>query len=341
MTGERRFSLLGSLLALLLALSLMLGGCTPRLPANGNGSGDEITGDVDTGGGSNDEGEGEGNEGDELPDGIITLDSIPEWDGETAYVPINDNIPFFEPSEYTSESFETYAELDALGRCGVTYACIGRDIMPTEEREDLYVKPSGWVNNKYDSSVVPGGYIYNRCHLIGFQLTGENNNKQNLITGTQFINIEGMLPFENMVADYVKEYGNHVLYRVTPIFEGYNLVASGVLLEAYSVEDGGEGICFCVYAYNVQPGVYINYYDGTNRLATADDPLGGGAEGGETPDDSGEATVYILNISSKKIHTEDCRYASSMKEENRKEHTGSLDELLSDGYTKCNTCNPS
>ena len=193
-----------------------------------------------------------------------TLESIPEWDGETAYVIINENQPFFTEDEIVDESFESYGELDGLGRCTVCIACVGIDIMPTEERGSIgSVKPTGWQTVKYD--FVSGKYLYNRCHLIGYQLTGENANKQNLITGTRFLNIEGMLPFEDMIADYVKETKNHVMFRVTPIFDGDNLVASGVLMEAISVEDNGEGICFCVYAYNNQPGVLIDYATGESE----------------------------------------------------------------------------
>ena len=199
-------------------------------------------------------------------DGAETVEEIPEFSGE-AYVAVNGNVPFFVQEEYTTESFEEYADLDTLGRCGVTMACIGVDIMPTEDRGDIgSVKPTGWHSVKYD--IVEGKYLYNRCHLIGFQLAGENANKRNLITGTRYLNIEGMLPFENLVADYVKETENHVLYRVTPIFEGDNLVAHGVLMEGYSVEDNGEGVCFCVYAYNAQPGIVIDYATGESREAS-------------------------------------------------------------------------
>ena len=191
------------------------------------------------------------------------IDSIPAF-SDTPYVEIDGNRPHFSESELTTRSYEKYSELDSLGRCGVTVASVGRDIMPTEERGAIgQVKPSGWKTVKYD--FVDGKYLYNRCHLIGFQLTGENANRRNLITGTRYMNTEGMLPFENMVADYVKETGNHVAYRVTPVFEGDNLVASGVQMEAYSVEDEGEGICFNVYCYNVQPGGTINYADGTSK----------------------------------------------------------------------------
>ena len=198
-----------------------------------------------------------------IGDGAESVEEIPEFSGEP-YVAVNGNVPFFMPEEITDESYEYYSELDELGRCGVTMACIGIDIMPTEERGEIgSVKPTGWQSVKYD--IVDGKYLYNRCHLIGFQLAGENANKRNLITGTRYLNIEGMLPFENLVADYVQETKNHVLYRVTPIFEEDNLVAHGVLMEGYSVEDEGEGVCFCVYAYNAQPGIIIDYQTGDSR----------------------------------------------------------------------------
>ena len=183
-----------------------------------------------------------------------------EYSGEP-YVVLNNNVPNFIDEYKTTESFENYSDLDYLGRCGTAFANIGADIMPTEDRDSIgQVKPSGWHTVKYD--FVSGKYLYNRCHLIGYQLSGENANEKNLITGTRYLNVEGMLPFENMVADYVKETGNHVLYRATPIFEGENLVASGVQIEAQSVEDNGEGIMFNVYCFNVQPGVCINYLTG-------------------------------------------------------------------------------
>lgn len=191
-------------------------------------------------------------------------EEIPAF-SEDAYVVLNGNVPFFTEEEYTTESYEYYSDMDDLGRCGVTEACIGVDLMPTEERGDIgSVKPTGWHSVKYD--IVDGKYLYNRCHLIGFQLAGENANKKNLITGTRYLNIEGMLPFENMVADYVKETENHVLYRVTPIFEDDDLVAQGVVMEGWSVEDEGDGICFCIFAYNAQPGITIDYATGDSWL---------------------------------------------------------------------------
>lgn len=192
----------------------------------------------------------------------VSLDDIPEYSGEP-YVVIDGNVPEFDDADKTEESFESYSRLDALGRCGTAYANVGEDLMPNQEREDISsVEPSGWQNEPYD--FVDGGYVYNRCHLIGYQLSGENANERNLITGTRYLNVEGMLPFENQIAEYVRETGNHVLYQVTPIYDGTDLVASGVQMEAESVEDDGAGVQFNVYCYNVQPGVEIDYSDGDN-----------------------------------------------------------------------------
>ena len=194
----------------------------------------------------------------------FSISSVPAY-SSTAFVVVNDNVPYFNDSELVSTAFENYSNLDSLGRCGVAYANVCREIMPTEDRGSIgSVKPTGWHTVKYD--IVDGKYLFNRCHLIGYQLSAENANNKNLITGTKYLNVEGMLPFENMVADYVKETNNHVLYRVTPIFEGNNLVASGVLMEAKSVEDNGKGILYNVYCYNVQPGVSIDYVTGESSL---------------------------------------------------------------------------
>ena len=237
---------------------------------------------------------------------------------------LNDNQPDFEDSDFTSEVFETYSPLDELGRCGVAFANVGLETMPTEERGSIsQVKPTGWQSVKYD--FVDGKNLYNRCHLIGFQLTAENANKQNLITGTRYMNVEGMLPFENMVADYVKETENHVLYRVTPIFEGENLVANGVQMEAESVEDKGEGICFNVYVYNNQPGVEIDYATGESRAADSQ---------------TQEQQTYILNSSSKKFHTPDCSSVAKIGESNKQTYTGSRSDLLAQGYQPCGICKP-
>ena len=253
----------------------------------------------------------------------FSVADIPEF-SDTPYVVLNDNQPDFADSDFTSEAFETYSPLDELGRCGVAYANVGLETMPTEERGSIsQVKPTGWQSVKYD--FVDGKNLYNRCHLIGFQLTAENANRQNLITGTRYMNVEGMLPFENMVADYVKETGNHVLYRVTPIFEGDNLVASGVQMEAESVEDKGEGICFNVYAYNNQPGVEIDYATGESRAADSQ---------------TQEQQTYILNTSSKKFHTPDCSSVAKIETSKKQTYTGSRSDLLAQGYQPCNICKP-
>lgn len=256
----------------------------------------------------------------------VSLEDIPEWSG-AAYVELEDNQPGFTKEEMTLEAFEDYSELDYLGRCGAAYANICPELMPTEEREAIgNVKPTGWVSAKYDC--VDGKYLYNRCHLIGFQLAGENANEKNLITGTRYLNVTGMLPFENDVADYVQRTDNHVLYRVTPVFVGTELVARGVQMEAYSVEDAGDGVCFNVFAYNVQPGVVIDYATGESWL-----------EGGTRPEAAPE-TAYVLNTSSKKFHLPDCSGANSMKAENRQETSSSRQELLDQGYEPCGTCKP-
>ena len=256
--------------------------------------------------------------------------SIPAYSG-SPYVAVNENIPYFTDEELTTQSFETYSELDSLGRCGVAYACIGRDLMPTEDRESISeVTPSGWNNKEYD--FVDGGWLYNRCHLIGFQLTGENANEKNLITGTRSMNVDGMLLFENMTADYIKETGNHVMYRVTPVFEGDELVPRGVLMEGKSVEDNGEGILFNVFVYNVQSGVEIDYMTGDSKLTEA-----GGSESSEQDSAEGE---YILNTNTKKFHLPDCSSVTDMDEDNREGFSGSREELIDMGYEPCGRCNP-
>lgn len=272
--------------------------------------------------------------------GYASVEGIPDYSGEP-YVVLNGNIPEFDDKDKVTRSYEFYSELDSLGRCGYTMACVGKDIMPTEERESISsVKPSGWVNKKYDADLVDGRYVYNRCHLIGFQLTGENANKNNLITGTRYLNIEGMLPFENMIADYVKETGNHVIYRVTPIFVGNNLLASGVRLEAFSVEDDGEGICFNVFAYNVQPGIVIDYATGDN--VAADEWVSDTDKNTEIDTEyvTDAVNAYILNTGTKKIHMPDCSSAKNTSESNKREYTGDIDALLAQGYTKCGICKP-
>ena len=287
----------------------------------------------------------------------FSLREIPAYSG-TPYTEVNGNQPYFTEEELTTQSFETYSELDSLGRCGVAYANVGQDLMPTEPRGEIgAVKPTGWHLVKYDN--VDGKYLYNRCHLIAYMLAAENANPQNLITGTRYLNVQGMLPFETKVCDYVKNTGNHVLYRVTPIFDGDNLLADGVLMEAYSVEDAGEGISFCVFAYNVQPGVGIDYATGDNWAegsGTYQSTVASVAE--ETPAPQPETdtavqitpelsapqetqqTTYVLNTNTMKFHYPTCSSVDDMKEKNKQIYTGSRDEVINMGYVPCKRCNP-
>lgn len=254
---------------------------------------------------------------------------VPEYSG-SAYTVVHDNIPFFTEENLPTESFEYYSDLDELGRCSVVCANVGRDIMPTEARGDIYmVKPTGWHSVIYDT--VDGGSLYNRCHLIGYQLSGENANEKNLITGTRYLNVTGMLPFENMVADYVKETGNHVLYRVSPVFEGDDLLAYGVLMEGFSVEDRGDGVCFNVFAYNVQPGIVIDYATGDSYEEE---------EQGTTATEESAAVNYILNTNSKKFHMPDCEGVGQISEKNKQAYSGSREEVIAMGYEPCKSCNP-
>ena len=264
-----------------------------------------------------------------------SVQNVPAFSGDP-YVVINENQPEFSQEDMTTDSYEYYSPLDSLGRCGYTMACIGYDLMPTEDRESISsVKPTGWIQNQYD--FVDGKSLYNRCHLIGFQLTGENANERNLVTGTRYCNVEGMLPFENMVADYVKESRNHVLYRVTPVYDGDNLVCRGIQMEAWSVEDSGDGVCFNVYVYNNQPGVTIDYATGDNWLDGQTQPATE-ETAKATEGDSGQ--TYILNTNSHKFHTEDCEQGQSIKENNKEIFTGDREELIERGYTPSGCCKP-
>lgn len=256
------------------------------------------------------------------------------YDGKP-YVVINDNDPDFTDADMTTTSFERYGELDGLGRCTTAFANIGKDLMPAEKRGPIgEVKPTGWQTAKYDN--VDGKYLYNRCHLIGYQLTGENANAKNLITGTRYLNVDGMLPFENMVADYIKETNNHVLYRVTPVFSGDNLVASGVHMEAKSVEDNGDGILFNVYCFNAQPGIAIDYATGNSHL---DNSIVADASKSTTAAEANVQT-YVLNTNTKKFHKESCNSAKSMDASNKKIYTGSRQEIIDMGYEACGVCKP-
>ena len=288
--------------------------------------------------------------------------AVPAYDGK-AYVAVNDNIPFFTEEELSSASYETYGELDPLGRCTVCVASVGQNLMPAEERGNIgMVKPTGWHTVKYD--FVDGKYLYNRCHLIGYQLTGENANEKNLITGTRYLNIEGMLPFENMVADYVKETDQHVMYRVTPVFEGDNLLAAGVLMEGKSVEDNGESVLFCVFAYNVQPGVSIDYAtgesfaDGTivNDTSVQQEETQQSTDTNvqqeetqqstdtnvqqEETQQSAETQTYVLNTNTHKFHKPGCYSVEKIKPENYAEFSGTREEAIAYGYDPCKNCNP-
>lgn len=329
---KKTFSFI-KLIALILALCTLLSSCAlfDAVPELEQLLGSETTPPKEDGGTDGADEDGGSNE--TLGDENQALPELPTHEIR------NDGVPYFTADEITSTSFEYYSPLDSLGRCGVVTACIGKDIMPAkdEQRGSISgVTPSGWVQAKY--AFVPGKYLYHRSHLIGWQLTAENANKQNLIAGTEFMNTDGMLPFENMVAAYIKETNNHVMYRVTPDFRDNNLVAHGVLIEALSVEDNGKGISFCVYIFNHQPGVTIDYATGKSTLTT-NNGNGGGSSGGDN-DEIPEAKTYVLNTSSKKFHTPECTHASKISESNKQTYTGSRDDLISDGYTPCGTCNP-
>lgn len=319
-----------------------------------NGSESSVTTDTVNDGSGNNGAEQNGS-GEKVPavggsSGKVELSSVPAYSGRP-YVAINGNIPSFSSAELTTKAYESYSPLDSMGRCGTAIASCGKEIMPKdgEERGSISaIKPSGWVQASYD--IVSGKYLYNRCHLIGWQLSAENANNRNLITGTRYMNTEGMLPFENMVADYINETGNHVAYRVTPIYSGNNLVASGVQLEAYSVEDEGEGVCFNVYVYNVQPGITINYATGSSYLTNntvieettekVTEKVTEKETVKETVNEPSSGTKYILNTNSKRFHYPACGSAKQISEKNYAESTLSRDELIAQGYKPCGNCDP-
>lgn len=265
--------------------------------------------------------------------GEIDIADIPEYSG-SPYVEVSGNVPSFTDADLSSPA-ETYTPLDSLGRCGSAMAIVSLETMPTEERGSIgMVKPSGWHTVRYDD-LITDRYLYNRCHLIGYQLTGENANERNLITGTRHLNVEGMLPFENEVADYVERTGNRVLYRVTPVFVGGELVARGVQMEARSVEDGGAGVSFNVFCHNVQPGIEIDYGTGESRRSqTAVDA------GGSDSDVHSEGTAYILNIDSGKFHLPDCPSVGKMADHNKRDIACAYDEMIANGYSPCGNCRP-
>ena len=264
------------------------------------------------------------------PISAYEIDSIPAYDG-TAYVEIHDSEPIFDSKDMNKKSFESYSNLDFLNRPGVAYANVSKDLMPTTKRGSIgMVKPVGWHTIRYKG--IDGKYLYNRCHLIGYQLTGENANRKNLITGTRYLNVEGMLPFENEVTQYIKKTNHHVLYRVTPIYEGDNLIADGVQIEAYSVEDKGQGISFNVFCYNVQPGITIDYKTGDSSRSKENI-----IKEYEVKEDT---TSYILNMNTHKFHKPTCSSVRLMKDENKIESHDSRDALIQQGYSPCKNCNP-
>lgn len=322
------------LLALCLALLLALTGCEQVVERTSEMVRDALRGTAAQREGAQSEPEGEAldqgvpqlqqSQGTEPRDDfVLDLAQLPPYEGE-AWVELNDNQPCFEDLT-TTRAFETYSGLDRLGRCGRAFANVCPELMPVEERGAIgAVKPSGWQSVKYD--FVDGKFLYNRCHLIGYQLTGENSNVCNLITGTRSLNVEGMLPFENQVADYVRETGNHVLYRATPVFSGEELVARGVELEAWSVEDGGEGVCFHVWCYNAQPGVSIDYATGESVLTAQLEEE--------------KRTGYVLNVAKKKFHLPDCKSVEQMAPENRKNTRSTREALIQKGWEPCGRCKP-
>ena len=279
-----------------------------------------------------------------VPSGFRYSD-VPAYSGRP-FVQMNGNTPYFSVRYLTTTSYEAYSSFDSLGRCGTAVACVGPDLMPTEPRGEIgMVKPSGWHTVKYDC--VDGKYLYNRCHLLGYQLTGENANTQNLITGTRYLNVEGMLPFEDLIAEYVEDTGNHVLYRVTPVFAGNNLLASGVLMEGMSCEDQGASVKFCVFCYNVQPGVTIDYATGDSYedgTFCGEDPSEGTTAGdgsdGTVPDRDVTGTHYVLNTNTHKFHDPSCSAVEKISAKNRREYTGTREALIAAGYDPCKICNP-
>ena len=281
---------------------------------------------------------------------LTSLDfaSIPDFNGEPFCV-LNNNTPFFNNSDKSNTTvFEYYSDLDRLGRCGVAYASICKELMPTEKRGEIgQIRPSGWHTVKYND-IIDGNYLYNRCHLIGYQLAGENANEKNLITGTRYMNVVGMMAFESEVYEYVQETNNHVLYRVTPLFEGNNLVASGVEMEAYSVEDNGTGVCFNVYMYNVQPGIVIDYATGDSSIdpeycaehTTDNKELERSKESLIESTSEIPACDYVLNKNTKKFHYSSCGSVQDMKEKNKEYYTGDRQTLIEQGYSPCGRCKP-
>jgi DNA-entry nuclease len=331
-----------SIVALLLLLGVIFSTFTACdfLSDNNNSPSNTVNTPLGTQNGSGDNTDQSVENADLASNGTIDLSTIPAFSG-TPYVKINNGEPTFSEAELTTKAYESYSPLDSLGRCGVAIATCGKETMPAdgEERGEISsVYPSGWKQAKYD--FVSGSYLYNRAHIIGWQLSAENANERNLITGTRYMNVDGMLPFENLVADYIDETGNHVAYRVTPIYNGKDLVCTGVQMEAYSIEDNGDGVCFNVFCYNVQPGVTINYATGASALSG--EPLPDSSDKNESTGSTSSDTEqsYVLNTKTKKFHYPTCGSVNSISDANRSDVTDTRSDLVIQGYSPCGNCKP-
>ena len=275
-------------------------------------------------------------------DVVVSIDNIPAYSGK-AYIYIDNNEPNFTDNDKKRlDAFESYSELDNLGRCGIAYANICIELMPTEERQAIgQIKPSGWHTVKYNN-IIDGNYLYNRCHLIGYQLAGENANEKNLITGTRYLNVVGMLEFEDIVSTYVQETNNHVLYRVTPVFTGTNLLANGIQIEAWSVEDCGKGVCFNVFCYNVLPGINIDYATGDSQISDEINEYeyknSTVVQNEQEEQHSQEIKEFVINMNTKKFHLPDCSSVSDMSEQNKSVVKGTIEEIINEGYIPCKRC---
>ena len=357
MSNMKKYNLVFRRFLILLLTVVLLTGCGPAT--------DQATDD-----GQSDNQRSETTESTELQDSTSWLDkdSIPAFDGVTYDIMINNNVPYFTDEEMQS-SYDLFSlsEMDSLGRCGTAMAVLSKDTLATTERGSIgMIKPSGWRTVRYDD-IVDGKYLYNRAHLLMFAVTdgssgGRTNVEENLITGTRYFNADtdhGMLHYEDILLDYIESSSNHVLYRVTPVFEGNNLVAKGVLMEAKSMEDNGNDIQFCIFIYNEQPGITIDHSNGDSHVQTEEelnelivnDNSAYAPNGIETPvvsqttgtnNRTQETTnaTYVLNTNSKKIHRPDCSSVKSMNESNKQETNESIADLEAQGYTTCQRCDP-
>ncbi len=335
--------LAASLASLLLAACLVFGGCSTQ----GSGIGAGQTPSVDQTSANSQATDAARTES----AARATIADIPQYSGALC-IDINDGQPGFTEEDRTRDAFMQFSDLDFEGRCGEAFACIGPDTVSSEARGDISsVHPSGWVQRKY--SFVDDGVLYNRCHLIAHQLCGENANEKNLITGTRTFNVEGMLYYEELVGNYVRSTGNHVLYRVTPLFAANDLVARGVQMEAESIEDGGAAIRFNVFVYNVEPGVEIDYVTGESWESSATVAATSKGEATRTSAKTGDASLssttsseesvqqdYVLNVKNKKFHKPGCTAANDIASANRQDFTGTREELISRGYSPCGQCKP-